>query len=304
MRLFASERFEEHSTPPGHPERPERAGVFWSVATAFAASGGEVIDPRSATREELARVHTAGYLDDIASRAGRATMIDEDTFTSPESHEIACLAAGAAIDAAMHAWKTGEPAMAMVRPPGHHAEPNRAMGFCLYNNIAVAAAALRAAGVERVAIVDFDVHHGNGTQAAFYRDPSVLFVSSHQYPYWPGTGSAEERGEGPGLGFTVNIPLPAGTGDAGYELAYATEVVPALQEFKPDVILVSAGFDAHAADPLASMKVTTSGFGNLMAILDDAARQECGRRIALITEGGYDLAALRACLDQAIDIYT
>jgi acetoin utilization deacetylase AcuC-like enzyme len=304
MRLFASERFEEHSTPPGHPERPERAGVFTSVAAAFAARGGTVIEPRPATREELARVHTAPYLDDIASRAGTATMIDEDTFTSPESHEVACLAAGAAIDAAMHAWKTREPAIAMVRPPGHHAEPHRAMGFCLYNNIAIAAAALRAAGAARVAIVDFDVHHGNGTQVAFYDDPSVLFISSQQYPYWPGTGSAAEVGEGKGRGFTLNIPLAAGTGDVGYELAYATEVVPALQEFRPDAILVSAGFDAHAADPLASMKVTTPGFVNLMSILDDAARQLCGRRIALVTEGGYDLEALRASLTAAIEIFS
>jgi acetoin utilization deacetylase AcuC-like enzyme len=303
MRLFASERFEEHSTPPGHPERPERAGVFTSVAREFAARGGTVIEPRLAIREELARVHTAPYLDDIASRAGKATMIDEDTFTSPESHEIACLAAGAAIDAAMHAWKTGEPTLAMVRPPGHHAEPHRAMGFCLYNNIAIAAAALRAAGAKRVAIVDFDVHHGNGTQVAFYEDPTVLFISSQQYPYWPGTGSAAEVGEGKGRGFTVNIPLPAGTGDVGYELAYATEVVPALQEFRPEAILVSAGFDAHAADPLAGMKVTTPGFVNLMSILDDAARQLCGRRIALITEGGYDLSALRACLDEALSVF-
>ena len=144
-------------------------------------------------------------------------MLDADTFTSPESYEIALLAAGAAIDAARHAWRTGEPALALVRPPGHHAEPDRAMGFCLYNNIAVAAAALRADGVARVAIVDIDVHHGNGTQAAFYADPTVLFVSSHQFPYYPGTGAADETGAGAGVGFTLNLPMEAGATDADFE---------------------------------------------------------------------------------------
>ncbi len=146
-------------------------------------------------------------------------MLDPDTFTSPESHEVALLAAGAAIEAAFHARATGEPALALVRPPGHHAEPDRAMGFCLYNNIAVAAAALRADGVERVAIVDIDVHHGNGTQAAFYRDASVLYVSSHQFPFYPGTGAASETGEGPGKGFTLNVPLEAGATDDIYARA-------------------------------------------------------------------------------------
>jgi acetoin utilization deacetylase AcuC-like enzyme len=304
MRLFASDRFEEHTPPPGHPERPTRAETFTAVAAAFREKGGIVIEPRPATHAELARVHSATYLADIAGRAGRATMIDEDTYTSPESHEIACLAAGAAIDAARHAANTGEPAMAMVRPPGHHAEPGRAMGFCLYNNIAIAAAALRADGLSRIAIVDIDVHHGNGTQAAFYEDPTVLFVSSQQFPYWPGTGSDEEQGSGAGRGFTLNLPLPAGTGDVGYELAYSTRVVPALNDFNPDAILVSAGFDAHYLDPLAGMTLTTGGYRRVMEILDDAAVDLCGRRIALITEGGYHLGALRQCLDAAISVFS
>jgi acetoin utilization deacetylase AcuC-like enzyme len=301
MKLFASTRFGEHVTPPGHPERMERAGVFDAVAGAFRSRGGVVSDPRPATREELARIHTAAYLDQVAAADGRAVMLDPDTFTSPESVEIAGLAAGAAIEAARHAWATGESAMALVRPPGHHAEPDRAMGFCLYNNIAVAAAALRAEGASRVAIVDFDVHHGNGTQAAFYADPSVLFISSHQFPYYPGTGAADETGTGAGRGFTINIPMQAGARDAEYDRVYRSIVVPALERFGPDVLLVSAGYDAHELDPLAGMRMTTDGFAALVGLLKGAASQLCGGRIAFITEGGYHLGALRECLEATIE---
>jgi acetoin utilization deacetylase AcuC-like enzyme len=176
------------------------------------------------------------------------------------------------------------------------------MGFCLYNNIAVAAAALRADGVARVAIVDIDVHHGNGTQEIFYDDPSVLFISSHQFPYYPGTGAADETGQGQGLGFTLNLPLEAGATDADYQRVYETQVVPALTAFKPDVILVSAGYDAHERDPLAGMRVTTEGFRRLVGALDDAAKTLCRRRMALITEGGYHLDALRESLEATIDV--
>jgi len=175
------------------------------------------------------------------------------------------------------------------------------MGFCLYNNIAIAAAALRADGLERVAVVDIDVHHGNGTQDVFYEDPNVLFISSHQYPYWPGTGAADERGAGAGVGFTLNLPLPAGSTDADYESTYRQQVIPALEAFAPEAMLISAGFDAHQLDPLGGMRVSTAGFKTLTDMLDQTAQRLCRHRIAWITEGGYHLEALRACLLQLLD---
>jgi acetoin utilization deacetylase AcuC-like enzyme len=231
-------------------------------------------------------------------------MIDEDTFTSPDSEAIARLGAGAVlagVDRVLDGPK-GSRALVLVRPPGHHAEADRAMGFCLYSNIAVGAAYARSRGCARVAIVDYDVHHGNGTQWIFYEDPTVLFASSHQYPFYPGTGAASEKGRGPGLGFTLNIPLEAGTQDAEIEQRYKAEVIPALRAFKPNLLMISAGFDAHEMDPLGQLRMTTAGFGRLTKMLVSAADELCEGRVVLVTEGGYDLKALGDSLKAVITV--
>jgi acetoin utilization deacetylase AcuC-like enzyme len=300
MLLIASSRFDAHVTPPGHPERMERAHVFNAVAARRLERGGRVAAPRPATREELERVHDPGYLDRIAGTAGTPGMLDADTFVSPESHEVALLAAGATVQAVEHALDQGEPAFALVRPPGHHAERDRAMGFCLYNNAAVAAAAARARGVARVAIVDIDVHHGNGTQWMFYDDPRVLYISTHQFPFYPGTGAADEVGVRDGAGFTFNVPIEAGATDADYDFVYRSLVAPVLDEFAPGLVIVSAGYDAHERDPLASMRVSLDGYAAVVRRLASVAARHGA--LALVTEGGYDLNALAGCLDATIGV--
>jgi acetoin utilization deacetylase AcuC-like enzyme len=303
LTIFTSDRFADHLNPPGHPERLERAEVMQVVASEFRQRGGDVREPRAATEAELARVHDREYISLVSETAGRATALDADTFTSPDSYEVALLAAGAAAASVDHVLDApGRRALAMVRPPGHHAERNRAMGFCLFNNIAVAAAHARERGLARVAIVDYDVHHGNGTQWSFYDDPSVLFISSHQYPYYPGTGAATETGAGKGAGFTVNLPLDAGATDADYELAYNTVTFPVLRQFRPELILISAGFDALADDPLGGMRLSANQFARLTAAIAGVADQCCDGRVVAITEGGYDLAGFAGCLRAVIPV--
>lgn len=302
--LVSSPRFVDHVTPAGHPERPERAETMAAVAARFAGQGGTVLEPRLATDDDLARVHTPEHIEGIVSLRGRAAKIDEDTFTSPDSDDIARLAAGAVltgVDAVMGGAAPTR-ALVMVRPPGHHAEADRAMGFCLYNNIAVGAAYARAHGCARVAICDYDVHHGNGTQWIFYEDPTVLFVSSHQYPFYPGTGASSETGRGAGAGFTLNIPLAAGTKDDEVERLYAEIAVPKVRAFKPDLLMISAGFDAHEQDPLGQLRMTTGGFGRLTKSLVSLADEVCSGKVVLVTEGGYDLEALSACLESVIGV--
>jgi acetoin utilization deacetylase AcuC-like enzyme len=262
-----------------------------------------VIEPRAATEDDLARIHDRAYIGSVKQTAGRAVALDPDTYTSPETYDIALLAAGAVIAGVdqVLAGERGTRALAMVRPPGHHAERTRAMGFCLFNNIAIGAAYARSRGLSRVAIVDYDVHHGNGTQWAFYDDPAVLFLSSHQYPFYPGTGAADEIGRGAGAGFTVNFPVDAGGTDADFEHLYDV-AVSVLVRFRPELILLSAGFDAHEDDPLGAMRVTTRQFARLTSKICGAADTCCSGRVVAVTEGGYDLKALAASLRVAVDV--
>lgn len=258
---------------------------------------GDVVSPREVTREQLARVHDAAYLRRIGETAGISVALDSDTYTSPETYEVARLAAGAAIEGVERVLAgSHRRALVLVRPPGHHAERDRAMGFCFYNNVAIAAAHARALGAGRVAIVDYDVHHGNGTQHIFEQDPQVLYVSTHQYPFYPGTGAADEIGIGPGRGFTVNVPIEGGAGDEDYRLAFGGIVLPVLRQFRPALVLVSAGFDAHHRDPLGEMRLTTTAHTAMTMALREVADECCDGKIVVVTEGGYDLPTLADCL--------
>ncbi len=293
--IIWSDTYQDHETG-SHPESPERiAAIGRALREAGMFDDRAVLTPEPVDLDTILTVHEP-HVVDLVQRAARqgGAWLDPDTYVSPDSYEVALLAAGGACRA-VDAVMTGKAprAFAFVRPPGHHAEPDRSMGFCLFNNIAIAAEhALNAHGLERVAIVDWDVHHGNGTQAAFWSRPDVLFISLHQYPFYPGSGSASERGAGSGEGYTVNIPIPAGSNDDAYLTRFTDTVVPTLHAFAPQLILVSAGFDAHTDDPLAMMRVTTDAFADWARLLKAAATDLCDGRLALVLEGGYNLRAL------------
>ena len=294
--LFDDPLFRAHDAGPGHPERPERIDALRDgIRDAGLESRLEVLAPRDATREELRRVHTEEHVDRIGAAAGRTVRFDPDTQAGPRSSAAALRAAGAALDAVDRVLDGRlDRAFCLVRPPGHHAEAGRAMGFCLYNNVAVAAAHALARGLSRVAVIDFDVHHGNGTQHVFEADPRVLYVSSHAYPFYPGTGALEETGRGAGQGFTVNLPLPPGMGDGEYARVYREIATPIADEFDPELVLVSAGFDAWGGDPLAPMALTARGYEELAAVCLGAAEGSARGRAVFVLEGGYDLAGLAA----------
>jgi acetoin utilization deacetylase AcuC-like enzyme len=290
-----------HRTPAGHPERVERMEALLRLASRADELGVSVLPARrQATLLELARVHTPAHIDMIAATARqRATMLDPDTFTAPESYEIARYAAGSALDLVDRVM-AGEfdNAFAAVRPPGHHAESARAMGFCLFNNVAVAAAhALARHGLERVMVVDWDVHHGNGTQEIFWNDPRVLFVSLHQFPLYPGTGTVDEVGGPQAGGRTINVPMTAGFGDAEWTAALRRIAGAAARMFSPQLVLLSAGFDAHARDPLGGMRVSTEGFAAMADEVLAIAREHAEGRLVAVLEGGYDVEALGASVE-------
>jgi acetoin utilization deacetylase AcuC-like enzyme len=288
---------------PGHPERPERR---LAVASGVRdAAGDALVEPpcREVTDEELARVHDARYLEllDALDRQGTA-WLDPDTYLVPGSMHAARLAAGATIQAALGV-AAGEAtvAVAAVRPPGHHAAAGRGAGFCLYNNVALAAAALRAEGLaQRIAIVDWDVHHGDGTQAIFDADPDLCYTSTHQAPFYPGTGDASERGHGHAVGTKHNVPLRPGDGDDRFVAAWTETLLPAVEAFAPQAILLSAGFDAHRSDPLAHLEVSEVGYGRVARALGQLAARLGLPGVALTLEGGYDLPALRASVAETV----
>jgi acetoin utilization deacetylase AcuC-like enzyme len=297
--ILSDARFTSH-TWYGHPECAERLdAIMESIAVSGLADDLSTQAPAEAPEAALLAVHTPELLRRVRTMSSYGGgQIDGDTYVTMDSWDAAVYAAGAAmgaVDVAM--GRRGDNAFALVRPPGHHATPGRAMGFCLINNIAVAARyALRHYGLARVAIMDYDVHHGNGTQDAFYDDPQVLFISTHAAPFYPGTGAMAEVGAaGPAAGTTLNIPLPFGVGDAGYARVFAELVAPALRRFRPELLLVSAGYDSHWKDPLGPMALSTAGFSHLTATLLALADELCDGRVALILEGGYSLEALGAC---------
>jgi acetoin utilization deacetylase AcuC-like enzyme len=300
VAIIKDDRYLEHNPGEGHPESPNRLRVIHDLIDKEFDSL-PLIPPRLATESELALVHDPDYIQTVAKTAGKHfSQLDPDTGLSARSYEIARLAAGGllqAVDALVNPKskiQNPKSIFAFVRPPGHHAEQAQGMGFCLFNNIAIAAEYTKEKyGLKRILIVDWDLHHGNGTQHAFYRDPGVLFFSSHQYPYYPGTGGFEEVGSGDGEGFTVNAPFPTGFGDAEYIHVYSRILKPIALEYRPELILVSAGFDPFIHDPLGGMKVTGDGFGALARIVQDISRKTCPGKILITLEGGYNPEGLR-----------
>ncbi len=306
--IVRHDAFLNHLTEEGHPENKGRLESIYAMLDGPDMQKRFVeIEPRPASEEEVCLVHAPEYLEQIAATEGREySRLTADTHASAGSYQAALLAAGGVLTAIerVHAGELSH-AFALVRPPGHHAERSRAMGFCLFGNAAMGAMfARRELGLKRVLIIDWDVHHGNGTQHAFEADPSVLFFSLHQHPLFPGTGVFTETGLGPGEGCTVNLPLPKGYGDGEYAAIFERLLRPLAIEFAPELILVSAGFDTHAADPLGGMRMTTAGFGGLTRSLMETAKTCGDGKLVFILEGGYDRESMAACTRAVLDELT
>ncbi len=302
--LLYDEMMLAHDTGEHHPERADRLRSIHKAITGADFDFVEWQTPSPATRADIERVHNSDHVDRVDELRSQEGLLDADTPVSPATVEAAYLAAGAAIDAIdiVHENPDVHP-FALVRPPGHHAERDRSMGFCIFNNIAVAAAyAADELDYKRILVIDWDVHHGNGTHYSFYDRRDILVFNTHRYPFYPGTGQAQETGVGNGAGYTVNVPLPPGLGDGDHKHAFETVLEPIANAYKPDMVLVSAGFDSHRLDPLGGMEVTAEGFGALCTMVRDIADTHAGGRLALFLEGGYSLQGLSSSVLKCVDV--
>ncbi len=302
--LVADRRYMNHFAGRVHPERPARIAAMVDMAEGLKRSALELLAPREASPEELTLCHREEYVASIERSANaERTDFDPDTHACAETWKTALLAAGGVLTA-VEAVLDGaaDNAFAIVRPPGHHARPERAMGFCFFNNVAIAASWLvKMRGMRRVLILDWDVHHGNGTQEIFYESPEVLYMSTHQFPFYPGTGWLDQVGRGAGAGFTVNAPMPATSSDCEYLRIFDRLLLPIARQFHPQLVLISSGFDCHYRDPLGGMRVTEDGFIAMTRRMQRLADEYCGGKMVAALEGGYDLRALADCGRAVID---
>jgi acetoin utilization deacetylase AcuC-like enzyme len=304
IALVTDPRFRNHDPGHGHPECPQRLEVLEELFETERYRGLPRVGAREAVEEEVGLIHTPEHLSTVAASDGKPyTRFDGDTAASAGSYQAARLAAGGAVALADAVYdRSVDSGFAALRPPGHHAEYDRAMGFCLFNNVAIVARHLREnRGLDRVLVLDWDVHHGNGTQHSFYDDESIMYVSLHQYPFYPGTGGPEEIGVGSASGMTVNVPMSAGSGDAEYVAAFRDLILPVARQFEPEFVLVSAGFDAHVADPLASMRLSSDAYTRMTHALVELADEHADGRLMMVLEGGYSLDALKDSVAHVLD---
>ncbi len=301
-------RYLLHETGNFHPERPDRLrAIEKRLKEDHWLEKFQEISPRKATSDEILLVHDREHLEQVAHTAEKeGVYLDGDTFAGPNTYDISLLAAGGLLEA-IDRVVAGElqNAFALVRPPGHHAERSYSMGFCIFNNVGVAAEYLiKKHHFKKVAVIDYDVHHGNATQHMFYDRPDIFYISTHRYPFYPGTGAASEKGKGAGAGYTLNVPMSAGEGDAEYQAVFQDKIIPALREYRSDFLLVSAGFDAHFRDPLGGMRVTEQGFHYMTKELVQVAQNYCDGKIVFTLEGGYDLEGLSKSVEEVFKVLT